>query len=291
MKKLRFLLSAVLAGSLLCVSAAASGSLDNSLEAERCKGEPNSLADIDNHSSSFTEEEAELIQKINNNPLLYKYFANEADSSADTSDLNNAPNAVSNDNAQLASAPNIVARLQIFAWDGSTGGSSGNSNNGGINLGHAFIVITNVCNHNISAGNMYIKPNTGITIGTWNGIDEHTGLWYGLEGYNYIKKKDFCGSYSMSVMLTEENLYKANETIRNGDSWSVFNNCSSFATKVWNEVCSDQLSAGFPIKTPGALKNSIASYGSTKYTINAEIPTYYAVYYGNPPTKSTEHEF
>lgn len=291
MKKLRLLLSTILAGWLLCMPVVASGGLDNSLEAECCKGESNSLVDINHHPSSFTEEDAKLIQEINNNPLLFKYLTNEVDSSTYTSVSENAPCAVSSDTAQIASDSDVVARLQIFAWDGSTGGSSGSSNNGGINLGHAFIVITNVSDHYIYAGNLPIKPDTGITIGTWSGIDEHQGLWYGLEGYHYHYYGDYSGSYSMAVMLSQSWLDKANEVIKNGDSWSIDNNCSSFATKVWNTVCSDKLSAGWPINTPAALKNSIASYGTSKYGIDAIIPVDYTTYYGNPPKESKNYEF
>ncbi len=291
MKKLRLLLSTILAGCLLCMPVVASNGLDNCLEAELCKSESNSLVEINSHPSSFTEEDAKFIQEINNNPLLFEYFENEVDNFVYTSVSENAPCAVSDDTVQIASDSDVVARLQIFAWDGSTGGSSGSSNNGGINLGHAFIVITNVSDHNICAGNLYILPDTGITIGTWSGIDEHQGLWYALEGYYYHYKGDYSGSYSMAVMLTQSWLDKANKVIRDGDSWSITNNCSSFAVKVWNTVCSDKLSAGVPINTPAALKNSIASYGTNKYGIDAAIPVNYTTYYGEPPKRSKDYAF
>ncbi len=244
--------------------------------------------------SSFSDEDVKLIQKVNSNPsLLQGYFESESDSFVDLSEPEEPiPHCVSNNSVQAASSSDIVARLQIFAWDGSTGGSSGSSNNGGVNLGHAFIVITNVSDHNICAGSLYIMPDTGITIGTWSSIDEHEGLWYALEGYHYNYYNDYQGSYSMAVMLTQYWLDKANEVIRDGDSWSIFNNCASFATRVWNTVCSDKLSAGAgPVNTPAILKNSIASYGSNHYGIDAAIPVNYTTYYGEPPQKSEDYAF
>lgn len=233
--------------------------------------------------SNFNDDSAILIQKIQNNPsLLISLDDLEDDYLADFINDPSLPHANLNTSIQANSTSDIVAQLQIFAWEGDGSSSSSSFST----KGHAFLVITNLSDHNICAGSLYIKPNTGITIGTWDYFaDEHRGLWYCLEGYHYYHYHDYSNSYSLSVNLTQSLLDRVNTIIRKSDSWDPLNNCSTFASNVWNSVCSDKVNAGFP-NTPKALKESIASYGLKYYGIGVEIPVYYAAYYGEPPTKS-----
>lgn len=68
------------------------------------------------------------------------------------------------------------------------------------------------------------------------------------------------------------------EYIVNHDSWSLTNNCSSFAVGGWNQICSTTLSAGV-INTPTNLKNSIINTGLSSTGIS--VPYNYVVYYAN----------
>lgn len=282
-KVFKLLLTTLLTASLLCTSVSSSSfSYSNVIENPETFNFDSDEFIASNYSpSSFSDDDVRLIQKILENPDLAKNAYQDVidDSVADDISL---PPAVTNASTQVSSSSDTVARLQIFAWAGDEG--SGSSS---LNFGHAFLVITNVSDHNIYAGALSIKPNTGLTIGTWDTFaNEHRGLWYCLEGYHYYHKHEYSGSYSMAVMLNQSLLDKANEVIRNNDSWSPLNNCSTFATKVWNTVCSTKLNAGSPINTPKGLRDCIASFPSNYYGIDAEIPVYYAAYYGEPPTKS-----
>ena len=68
-------------------------------------------------------------------------------------------------------------------------------------------------------------------------------------------------------------------------TWTALSNCSTFATKVWNSVCSTTVSAGVP-NTPTATVQSIKSY-SNLYSTGVGIPYFGTVYYGNPPVASS----
>lgn len=63
---------------------------------------------------------------------------------------------------------------------------------------------------------------------------------------------------SLSMSVTQSDIDTINSIISNNDTWSVTNNCSSFAVKVWNSVSSNTLSAGSP-NTPTSLMSSIKS--------------------------------
>lgn len=91
--------------------------------------------------------------------------------------------------------------------------------------------------------------------------------------------------------LTESQLNTINNYAVYNDYWSLSNNCSSFASGLWNSVCtsSKRVSAGYP-KTPANLSNSIKS--KTGYSTGAAVPYDYLVMYaqgGNTPQRSTQY--
>lgn len=60
------------------------------------------------------------------------------------------------------------------------------------------------------------------------------------------------------MSVTQSDINTINNLINNNDKWSLTNNCSSFAVKIWNAVSFVNLSAGVP-NIPTALMNSIKS--------------------------------
>lgn len=177
-----------------------------------------------------------------------------------------------------------VAEVRIFA------SNAGNDSSSSLNTeGHAFLVIYNRSSSNINIGGLYIAPNKGVSIGTWGNKSEHSGLWFCLEGYFRYHNTAYKDSYSMGLSVTQTGLDKINEIIKTSDKWTYLNNCSSFATRVWNAISSTKLNAGSP-NTPAALKRSIASYGTSYYVVNASIPHDYTAYYGQPPTQSKTYK-
>lgn len=180
-----------------------------------------------------------------------------------------------------------VATIRIFADPSplSVGGS-------GFMIGvgsHAFIAVTNISNSHIKVGKFRIAPGKTVTLGTWGTRSEHIGLWYNLESY-FIKKH---GAYSSRVSLradiSAENLSVLNSHIEGYDTWSITNNCSSFAVTSWNKISLTKLSAGV-VNTPKALANSIKSVSG--YSTGFPIPHDYKVYYSqrsNTPKLSSKY--
>lgn len=186
-----------------------------------------------------------------------------------------------------------IATLTIFADPtASTIGSSGLSYDLGT---HAFITVKNISTNNITVGRLSsIAPGKTVSIGTWGNKTEHKGLWYNLESYFVYKSSAYAGRVSYSMGLTSTSLTTLNNYIKNSDSWSNTNNCSSFASRAWNSVASsaDKISAGTP-NTPKNLANNIKSKWTTQYQTKQSVPYNYAVYYAqgaSSPIKSTQYK-
>lgn len=137
----------------------------------------------------------------------------------------------------------------------------------------------------INDGGLSVGSGKTVTVGTWGNKNEHTGLWYNLEGYFQNSTNAYANAVSLRVDLSSNLLSTVSQNIKNNDSWTVLSNCSTFATKVWNSVCSTTVSAGVP-NTPTATMQSIKSY-SNLYSTGVGIPYFGTVYYGNPPVASS----
>lgn len=105
---------------------------------------------------------------------------------------------------------------------------------------------------------MNVGSGHEITIGTWGNKSQHQGIWYNLESYFVNNNSAYGNRVSLSMSVTQSDIDTINSIISNNDKWSLTNNCSSFAVKVWNSVSSTTLSAGSP-NTPTSLMSSIKS--------------------------------
>jgi hypothetical protein len=170
----------------------------------------------------------------------------------------------------LATDDNI-AKLTIIS-DGS-----------GIGGKHAFLLVENISLNPIEIGNYTLDSNSEVTVGTWGNRNEHKGIWYNLESY-YINQTD---SYSNRVSLSNEinrnELEIINETLIERDNWSYFNNCSTFASVVWNTVATEDetLYAGTFLRKPSTLSKSIKSKKNHKVNIKISITEKNAIAYSN----------
>jgi hypothetical protein len=141
----------------------------------------------------------------------------------------------------------FVATVRIVSIPGSAGSVSSGS------FGHSFLTFKNTSNSTITVGHMPVKPNQSVTIGTFGNRKAHTGIWYNIEGYAGIPSE----SYALVTGVTASELAIVNDVINANDSWTLTNNCSAFAVKVWNATpAGNKVSGG----NPAALANSIRSY-------------------------------
>ncbi len=132
---------------------------------------------------------------------------------------------------------------------------------------HSFIVVKNPTSSTLVIGNYQIAPFGSVTLGTWGNIKEHKGLWYNLEGFYGSSSRV---SIVKAIDVTALNLM--NGTIKSNNSWSLLNNCSSFANKVWNSFSNQKVNAGTP-NTPSKLAISIKSVFSSTSKTNVSIPS------------------
>jgi len=186
-------------------------------------------------------------------------------------------------------AGGIIGALKIcsYAGGGTTSGS----------FGHAYLAYTSYVNDSVELygwnvtsydgdepavdsdhitrddaakyNTIAFTPNTFISIGTWAGWlpSKLRGTWINNEKvlFDRIIGIDSVPPNQRSVMgyVTQEQLDKITALTKSESKWSELSNCATFATKVWNKVYSDNLSAGL-INTPGTLSKNIEKRDSWK---------------------------
>ncbi|WP_138160693.1 hypothetical protein [Peptoniphilus catoniae] len=77
-----------------------------------------------------------------------------------------------------------------------------------------FLYITNF-------GVLSVGSGKTVTVGTWGNKDEHTGLWYNLEGYFQNSSNAYDNAVSFRVDLSSNLLSTVSQNIKNNDSWTV----------------------------------------------------------------------
>lgn len=145
--------------------------------------------------------------------------------------------------------------------------------------GHAFLVVENVSDTEQTVGGLPLAPGTTISFGTYGNTEEHTGIWYGLEGFldtnNNYKYSDCIG---LQTSLRAEQLAVLNQNLARADHWSAVYNCASFAQELWNSVCADTLDAAFPY-SPATLKADLLTRYPDLYSACLPLRCDYAVLY------------
>ena len=144
-----------------------------------------------------------------------------------------------------------VGVLTIFAANDGSSSSWSTS-------GHAFFSFKNTSHCPITVGGLTVFVGEEITFGTWGNQSAHKGIWYNLESYFINDCEAYGNRVSLSINITQEDIDRINDLIADNDTWAVLNNCSSFATRIWNEISTVTLSAGTP-NTPTTLMSSIKS--------------------------------
>ncbi len=152
--------------------------------------------------------------------------------------------------------PDICCNLSIYAYSDSDESNSSSSTK---NLGHAFLTFENLTSSTYLIGDYTIKSHESISVGTWpQSITGYSGVCYNFETY-YMNVENHSSTVYLKTSLTYSDLSTLNNVIKLSDNWELFNNCSSFATKVWNSVSNTQVNAGM-VNTPSNLIDSIKKY-------------------------------
>ena len=130
---------------------------------------------------------------------------------------------------------------------------------------HSWLTITNLGNSSININELKIDLFETITVGTWQG-EIYEGIFYNVEQY-YIEKGEFSEEKSAykTMRLNDFELIYLISLLADSenDTWSITNNCSSFAEKIWNKLSLIKISAGI-IKCPLKLYDNILLSGGKK---------------------------
>ncbi len=102
--------------------------------------------------------------------------------------------------------------------------------------GHTWVYFENLTNHNITVGAYTVKPNKGVSVGTYGySIADGRGLYYNVEAWRYrnIATTEYIG---LSKELTADELETVSKRIRNSGTWDYTLNCAFFAFKIWDAI-------------------------------------------------------
>lgn len=147
----------------------------------------------------------------------------------------------------------------------------------GLQSGHAFVTVKNESGGPIQVGALGdVQPGETVSIGTWGNKSENQGIWYNLESF-FVASNPL--AYSSAVALKKPingaQLETINEYINSPkrNKWSHLNNCSAFATGLWNSVndWASDIWAGV-VNTPTGAYYSMSQNGSAIYGLGSEIP-------------------
>lgn len=170
-------------------------------------------------------------------------------------------NDLSTDITASAADQTTIATLTIFS-DISCGEACGT---------HSFLYIYNKCSHDLNVLGYYLKPSTGMTIGTFGNCNNGKGIYINLEAFRINRYNNYSSRVSLTMNLTYGKLNTLNNTMRNNNKWTTSKNCAWFAKTCWNSVCvsSKKINTTAKLDTPRGLYNFISNH--SKKSVNKKI--------------------
>ncbi len=164
--------------------------------------------------------------------------------------------------AEVSAASTNVGEVSIFSYYKSEDG-----------LGHSFLMFENYSDESYMVGHYSLDPGETVTVGTWGNLPDGKGVYYNLEAYCVNTYGYWSGRVSLKMDYTESELDTFTSYINANNTWTYRKNCSFFAERIWNSVASgsDEVNAGFIIKTPKTLVNNIKDHST--YYYNQSIPS------------------
>lgn len=108
-------------------------------------------------------------------------------------------------------------------------------------LGHTWIYVENLSDHNLQVGLYDLPPGEGVSIGSFGVTrSDGAGLYYNVESY-CVNKYGLRRTIYMSEDINQEKLDKANKKILRSNHWDPITNCTGFSFGVWNSVSKRKL--------------------------------------------------
>lgn len=176
---------------------------------------------------------------------------------------------------------NAVAVITLYTFNGDSERVPGL-----MNLGHAFITISNISNTALTIGSFTLDPNSEVSVGAW-GIDAHWGIWYNVES-TYMSIGRYDGRISVSQQIDANDIDVLNDYIAKNDTWTPFKNCSASALTMWNIVShTDAFIDLTGLITPARIYSLIIA--NDGYEVNRIMPNFGMVGYGKAPDNNKKN--
>lgn len=154
--------------------------------------------------------------------------------------------------------------------------------------GHAFLVVENISDTDQIVGSAVLAPGTCISLGTFSNLEEHVGLWYGLECFRTVAgQHNYNSSIGIQTSLNADQLAVLTKNLLKADHWSTVYNCSSFAVAMWNSVCADTVDPAAPC-SPATLKADVMQRYAEFYNPQLSLRCYYPARYSTALIPSVE---
>ena len=112
---------------------------------------------------------------------------------------------------------------------------------------HCWLYFVNETDEPIQVGYYTVPAGDSVSVGNFRDRGNGSGIYYNLERY-WVKEATYGRTFSMSTSVSAGELRVASALMKHMNHWDwVFNNCSGFATTIWN-ICSPRkiLHIGFP---------------------------------------------
>lgn len=176
-----------------------------------------------------------------------------------------------------------TAELTIFAEANDSMVIGGIRLPGPLDDGHSWITIKNIGTTSINVGLLpkKVDPNKTVDVCTWPANGSLNGIRYNWDSY-LVSKGGFSPRVSLSMYLSYKQLQTINRILTDGknDNYSAYNNCTTFATKVWNSVSSyhlDGKAGDYYWDSPAILMSDIML--NPNYESLKSVPYDYPIYY------------
>lgn len=108
-------------------------------------------------------------------------------------------------------------------------------------VGHAWIYIENLTDHELKVGAYKLPVKQGVTVSQYNlKRNDGKGNYYNIDAY-CLNKYGSSKTTSASMMLTESQLNTVSATITATNTYSGLKNCCWYVGRIWNSVAAKKL--------------------------------------------------
>ena len=156
---------------------------------------------------------------------------------------------------------NAIAEVTLYST-----GERGKVEPGLVACGHAYVSIHNTSNETIVLGKGYELPEGAtVTIASWE-FDAHAGVWFNIEP-TYIEQGWFVERKSITRAVDRDAMDRIDEYLKKTetDKWTLTNNCTHFASRLWNAAADGEVDDVAVKAFPSKLEKEVMRFrGSEK---------------------------